>query len=189
MNTNTTQSVSLREHINAHTHRHYFHFAMQATGKGNVASCGRMGGGGGGHSALCMCVLGIYSTCRHIHVHLSLLRLLSQGLWVHINLYGWHNWFLAVSEAAPGHSCWHCSLQMLHNPSDGVRGFRPHALLSLGCTFATITTVTGRDGLKNLWFNQGATSGAEKWGQCTNARNHNSLSGHLRSSPKVFVSQ
>lgn len=68
---------------NTRTDTMHFCWAM-ATGRGNAASCGRMGGGGGGHSEftrLCVCFC-VYMCEFTLRFHVSFLLLVPLVYWV-----------------------------------------------------------------------------------------------------------
>lgn len=88
--------------INTPTDTVYFHCAVQATGRGNIASCGRIGGGGGGLSLLNHLYMFVYTgniglsiLCRSI----CLLSCLSCFL-AHLSQYSWNIRLWEVTETA-----------------------------------------------------------------------------------------
>lgn len=111
-------SFSTWKHINTHAlDTVCFHSAMQATGRGNATSCGRMGGGGSSHWVYPTACVYVYSILWiYVWVY-TVLLLLSQGLLVHINLQCWHNLLWAVPEAANASDLWCCEWEDLcHGP-------------------------------------------------------------------------
>lgn len=120
------------------THKHKtpdtmcFHLAMKATGRGNAASCGRIGGEGGGHSECALCVYSSSYCC-------------SMCLFYWCCLWGY--WIIsALNVDTPGFGlprgppCWkHCTLFLTPVICDRVGGFRPWAQLSCGSTFFELT--------------------------------------------------
>lgn len=107
---------------NAHKHKTpdtmCFHLAMQATGRGNAASCGRIGGEGGGHSQCALCVYSSSYCCSMCLFYWCCL---------------WGCWLISTSNVdttgfgpprGPPVENTHCTLFLTPVICDRVEGFR-----------------------------------------------------------------